>query len=373
MNVIPLTDLRAQYLSIQAEIDGAIREVLDSCAFAGGINNALVARFEGEFATFLGAAHCVTCANGTDALELALAGLGVSRGDEVLVPALSWISTAEAVTNVGATPVFIDSECGTCAIDPSALDAHVTPRTRAIIVVHLHGRPADLDPIMSVARMRGLKVLEDCAQSHGATYRGRTTGTIGDAAAFSFFPSKNLGALGDGGAVVTNDGALAAHVRLLGNHGQRKKNEHLIVGRNSRLDGLQASVLSAKLRHLRAWNAARREAAHKLRDLLPDLGGLVLPAFEDDREHVFHLFAIETDRRDELAAFLRAAGIATAVHYPVPMPFSVAYAAPDLDATRFPNAIRHCDRLLSLPLFPEMTDAMLAHIGDRVRTFFRQA
>ena len=370
---VPFADLRAQHASLNGAVEAAIRTVLDDSAFIGGINNPHVLKFETAFAEYLGGSHCVTCGNGTDAIEMILLALGIGPGDEVIVPAMSWISTAEAVSNVGATPVFVDTQRDQCAIDVSAIDAACTAASKAIIVVHLYGRAADMDCVMAVAEQRGLRVIEDCAQAHGATFRGRVVGTIGDASSYSFFPSKNLGAIGDAGAVVTPSAEIADRVRLIANHGQRKKNEHLMIGRNSRLDGLQAAVLSAKLPHVARWNAARRAHARVMIDGLQGVGDLSLPSIEADRDHVFHVFAVRTAQRDALAAHLKARGIATAIHYPTPMPCSATYAGSAGVRGAYPSASAQGRELLSLPLYPEMMERHIDAVVCAVRDFFEGA
>ena len=369
---IPLADLRAQHEEMRADLDRAIASIVDSSAFVGGLNNVTVQQFEQAFARYLGAEHCVTCANGTDAIELVLRAMDIGSGDEVIVPALSWISTAEAVSNMGAVPVFVDVLANAPVIDPAQIEAACTAATKALIVVHLYGLPAQMDAILAIAKRRNLKVIEDCAQAHGAKYRGRTVGTIGDAATFSFFPSKNLGAIGDGGAVVARDAAIADTVRLLANHGQRRRNDHLCIGRNSRLDGLQAAVLSAKLPRLESWNERRRRNAERMRAGLAGLKELALPAaaIDSDSEHVYHLFVVRTPRRDALAEFLRSRGITTAVHYPVPLPLTAPYRNAHRARGGCPNASATCAEILSLPIYPELTDAQLNAIVAAIHEFF---
>src|SRR5688572_13655014 len=262
---VPFVDLKAQYLSLKDEFDAAISQVVSQTAFVGG---RYAAAFESEFAEYLGVGHCVAVANGTDAIEIALKAVGIEPGDEVLVPANTFFATAEAVGNIGAIPVFVDCDAATYNIDAAKIEERITSNTKAIIPVHLYGLPADMDAIMPIASKHGFKVIEDCAQAHGATYKGRKVGSFGDAATFSFYPSKNLGAFGDAGAIVTNSAEVADSARLIANHGQPAKNRHTIVGRNSRIDGIQAAVLSVKLKHLDKWLDARRENAAIYNDLL---------------------------------------------------------------------------------------------------------
>lgn len=361
--MIPLTDLPALHRSIQAEIELALQSVMHDCAFIGSGDNPHVRRFEDEFAAYLGAGEVVGCANGTDAIEIVLAALGIGPGDEVIVPAMSWIATSEAVTTCGARPVFVEIDPLTATIDPGKLEAAINKRTKAIIPVHLYGLPADMDPILEVARRHGLKVIEDCAQAHGATYRGKTVGTLGDAATFSFFPSKNLGAIGDAGAVATNNRELAQQVRMIGNHGQLRKNDHRLEGRNSRLDGIQAAVLSVKLRHLPEWTRMRCEAAARYRERLGD-GTPEIPHVPAGVTHVYHLFTVRHPDRDRIRKTLHEQGISTAVHYPTPLPCLPPYVAAGNKPEDFQESVRHASSVLSLPLYPLMTGEMIDRVAS---------
>jgi dTDP-4-amino-4,6-dideoxygalactose transaminase len=364
---LPLVDLSAQYVSMKAEINEAIAAVATESAFVGSSENRFVRTFEEEFGVFAGLRHVVACANGTDSLEILLRAAGIGPGDEVLVPAVSWIATSEAVSTCGATPVFVDILPGEHTIDPNAAAAKVTGRTAAIIPVHLYGMPARLDALGALARKHDLFVLEDCAQAHGATFEGRRVGTFGDAASFSFFPSKNLGAWGDAGAMATSDDELAQKARMIAQHGQTaKKHEHVIEGRNSRMDGLQAAILSAKLKHLPAWTTTRRRLAAAYRKALAPLvdGMQAAPA---TAEGVFHLFTVELSERERVMAELAAAGIGTAVHYPTPLPLLAAYERFGLQAGDFPIASSLTRRVLSIPLFPEMTDAQQDEVVSALR------
>jgi dTDP-4-amino-4,6-dideoxygalactose transaminase len=362
IDTIPLVDLRAQYLSMKEELDAAVAAVVAKSAFVGTGANEWVKTFEREFAEFAGRRHCMACANGTDALEIILKAAGIGPGDEVLVPALSWIATSEAVTTVGATPVFVDMVPGRYPIDVAHAAARVTPRTRAIIPVHLYGLPAPMADVMALAAPHGLFVLEDCAQSHGARINGRLAGTFGHAAAYSFFPGKNLGAWGDAGAMVTDDDGLARAMRMIAQHGQTdRKHDHRIEGRNSRMDGIQAAVLSAKLRHLPRWTAARQAIAARYRR---DLAGLVAGVQECPAgfESVFHLLVLEVARRDAVLAALVDSGIAAVVQYPTPLPLLPAYARFGHRPEDFPVAARVTGRILSIPLYPELTEAQQARV-----------
>ncbi len=363
---IPFVDLAAQYAEHRADIDAAIAAVIAETAFIGTRGNRFVRTFEEGFAAFAGAEHCIGCANGTDALEILLKAGGIGPGDEVIVPALSWIATSEAASNIGARPVFVDVDPLTHTLDPKLIEAALSERTRAIIPVHLYGLPADMDAILAIARRHGLFVLEDCAQAHGALYKGKPVGTIGDAGSFSFFPGKNLGAYGDAGGMITDDAELAERARRIGQHGQsERKFEHAVEGRNSRLDGLQAAILSVKLKHLPAWTAGRIRIAGRYRELLADLP-LVLPAASESRQHVYHLFATRTDNRDGIRTTLAAAGIATGQQYPIALPLLEAYAEGGHRAADFPHAHAMTREVLTLPIYPEIGEEQLSYIQDRL-------
>lgn len=365
---VPFVDLKAQYDSIRPEIDGAIAAVIADAAFVGTTGNRYVAEFEGAFGDLVGLEHCIGCANGTDAIEILLQAMEIGPGDEVIVPAHTWISTAEAVTTAGATPVFVDTVAGMFTMDPARVEERVTTRTRAVIPVHLYGLPAEMDAILEIARRHDLKVIEDCAQAVLARYRGRIVGTLGDAASFSFFPGKNLGAYGDAGCMATNDAELAARARIIGQHGQPSKHEHLIEGRNSRLDGLQAAVLSAKLPHLERWTALRQSNAERYGRLLADCG-VTLPVVPPEMSHVYHLYVIESDRRDLLRDALLTAGIACGIHYPRPLTSLPVYAQRGWREADFPSATRAASRILSLPMYPEMPEPALHRVADAIRAF----
>lgn len=366
MNKIPFADLYSQYLSIKPEIDEAISTVIRDSAF---IRGPFVERFETEFAQALGVSHCVSCANGTDALYIAMHTLGVRPGDEVITTAHSWIATSETITQAGGRVVFCDTERDSFNIDASEIEAKITPRTVGIIPVHLYGQAADMDAIMAIARKHGLWIIEDCAQAHLARYKGRMVGTFGQAATFSFYPGKNLGAMGDAGAVVTGDRDLAQRMATFARHGGLSKGEHRIEGINSRLDGMQAAILSVKLRQLDAWTRARREKAAAYNAMLAGIDGLETPAEGEGREHVYHLYVVRHDRRDELAAHLAAGGIQTVVNYPVALPFLPAYQRFGHVPQEFPNAWANQGRILSLPIFPEMTAPQQAQVAEALRRF----
>jgi dTDP-4-amino-4,6-dideoxygalactose transaminase len=363
---VPFADLQLQYQTIKSEIDAAISGVIRDNAF---IRGPYVDAFEREFARAAEIRHCVSCANGTDALYLAMAALKVQPGDEVITTAHSWISTSAMITHAGANVVFADTDGATFTIDPAAIEAAITPRTVGIIPVHLYGQPADMDAIMAIARKHKLWVIEDCAQAHLARYKGRQVGTFGNMATYSFYPGKNLGAMGDAGAVVTNDDDLAEHMTMLARHGGLVKHQHHIEGINSRLDGMQAAILSAKLPHLPGWTAARQHAAKLYEAGLNQVEDVVVPAVAADRSHVFHLYTIQHPRRDALAAHLGANGVQTAINYPTALPFLAAYDRLKSSPEQFPNAHRQQSRILSLPMFAEITQAQQDEVIDLVRKF----
>ena len=364
---IPFVDLHAQYLSIRPAIDAAIADVIAQTAFIGGRH---VTDFEAAFARKLGVKHAIGCANGTDAIYVALRMMGIGPGDEVITTAHSWISTSEAIGQTGALPVFVDVDAYH-AIDVDAIEAAITPRTRALVPVHLYGQPANMERVMAVASKHGLRVLEDCAQSHLATFDGQMAGTFGDVATFSFYPGKNLGAYGDAGAIVTSDDALAERMRMYANHGQLRKHDHRMEGINSRLDSLHAAVLSAKLPHLDAWTQARQRVAGWYRRYLEGIAGVQLPLLRERTTHVYHLFVVQVDDRDGLSAALRDKGVQSAVHYPTPLPLLQAYADRGFTAQMFPRAARSQSRILSLPMFPEMTEEMVGYVASIVADFVR--
>lgn len=366
--MIPVSDTRRGYLALREEIDAAVRRVLDRSWFVLGAEGEA---FEAEFAAYLGVAHCVGVANGTDAIELALRALDIGPGDEVIVPALTAAFSALAVSLTGATPVFADIDPATANLDPAAVAARFTARTRAILAVHLYGGAADLEALGALAERHGLALVEDAAQAHGARYGGRQVGSFGVLSCFSFYPSKNLGAYGDGGAVATDDTALAARLRRLRNGGQAGRYEHVEIGANSRLDELQAAILRVKLAHLDAANAARRVQAARYAAELAGTG-LALPQPLPDTEHVYHLYAVRVPAalggRDALAAHLRERGVGTQVHYPTPVHLQLAYADLGYSPGALPHAEAWAAEELSLPLFPELT----AEEQDRAIAAIRQ-
>ena len=355
-------DLYAQYLSIQEEIDSAIAAVIRESSFIRGRH---VDEFEKRFASLTGARHCVSCGDGTDAIYIALRALGAGPGDEVITAAHTWIASSETVTQAGANVVFCDSEDRYYTIDPADIERKITSRTRGIVAVHLYGQPADMDPIMELARQHDLWVIEDCAQAHLSRYKGRTVGTIGDIGTFSFYPGKNLGAMGDAGCLVTNRDDIASFSSLFARHGG--KGDHLIEGINSRLDGMQAAILNVKMNHLADWTRKRQQLASRYDVLLAGIPGVTVPQRRPESEHVFHLYVISCDERDTLRQRLADRGIPTIVNYPKALPFYPAYSRLNHTPEDFPVAYRDQHRILSLPLYPEMTDAEQEHVATSVR------
>jgi dTDP-4-amino-4,6-dideoxygalactose transaminase len=346
---VPFIDLRVQYQFLKAEVGPAMERVIERGAFILGEE---VRTFEKRFAEFTGSAHCVNCANGSDALEMALQALGIGPGDEVLVPAHTWLTTATAATHLGAEPVFVDSHPDTYTLDLADAARKITPRTKAIMPVHIFGQPAPMDQVLALAREHGLKVVEDCAQATGTTYQGRHVGTWGDIGCFSFYPGKNLGAYGDAGCLTTQDDALATYLRRLGNHGALQKYDNDIPGRNSRIDNLQAAVLNVKLNHLPRWISQRRAAAARYDEGLRAMG-VVPPAVIPGGEHSYHVYAIRVPEREQVRERM-AAEVETLVHYPKAVPFLGAYAYKKHTPTDFPVAFEHSNRMVSLPLYPEL-------------------
>ncbi|MDO9605981.1 MAG: DegT/DnrJ/EryC1/StrS family aminotransferase [Hydrogenophaga sp.] len=358
--MIPFLDLKGPYLELKQELDEAIARVVSSGWFIGGGE---CDQFEAEYASYYDAAHAIGVANGLDALHLALRAMDVGPGDEVIVPSNTYIATWLAVSQCGATPVPVEPDERTCNIDPALIEAAITPRTKVILPVHLYGQPADMDPILAIARRHGLRVLEDGAQAHGARYKGQRIGAHGDAVAWSFYPGKNLGAMGDGGAVTTNDAQLADRLRVLRNYGSRVKYVNEVQGTNSRLDPLQAAVLRVKLAHLDEWNARRSAIAARYQQGLQGCG-LMLPHVPDWAEPAWHLYVVRTPQRDALQAHLTEAGVGSLIHYPIPPHLQDAYAPAGWSQGAFSLAERMANEVLSLPMGPHMkSDEMEAVIA----------
>lgn len=363
MSNIPFLDLREAYLELKGEVNDAVTRVLDSGWYILGPE---VDAFEAEFAAYCETSHAVGVANGLDALHLALRAMGVGPGDEVIVPSNTYIATWLAVSQCGATPVPVEPVEATHNIDPARIEAAITSRTKVILPVHLYGQPADMEPILAIARKHGLRVLEDAAQAHGARYKGKRIGGHGDAVAWSFYPGKNLGALGDGGAVTTNDGELAERLRVLRNYGSRQKYVNEVQGFNSRLDPIQAAVLRVKLRHLDEWNARRAGIARQYLEGFRH-SDLILPQVPDWAEPAWHLFVIRHLQRDRLQGLLGEVGIGTLIHYPIPPHRQQAYADAGFPAAAFPLASRLADEVLSLPMGPHLSAVDSAKVMDEVR------
>jgi len=366
MMKVPFADLKAQYSNIKSDIDNAIAGIIENTSFIGGEP---VKRFEQEWASTIGSAHCVSTGNGTDSIEIILAALGIGKYDEVIVPSHSWISTAEAVVTVGAKPVFVDTLDRVYTIDVQKIESKITQHTKAIIPVHLFGMPCDMEPLMDIARKHNLLVIEDCAQSHLAEYKGKKVGTFGQAASFSFYPGKNLGAYGDAGAITTNNEELAILCKRISNHGQLKKHEHLISGRNSRLDTIQAAILSAKLPYLKKWTDLRIEKSNAYRKALDP--GLNLQVVNRDYKHVYHLFVIQVDDRLKAQKILTENGIESFVHYPVPMPSMPAFKSSVAYDGDFPANNKYVNNILSIPIFPEISQQQIDYVADVLNSLVR--
>lgn len=360
--MIPMVDLKTQYARLKPEMDAAVQEVLESCAFVLGPN---VKAFEDEAAAYLGVKHAIGCASGTDALHLALRALGVGEGDEVVTSAFTFIATAEAIRYVGAKPVFVDIDPRTFNITPAAVAAAITAKTKAVMPVHLFGQPVDMAGLSALCEKHGLLLVEDCAQSFGATVQGRQTGSIGIAAGFSFFPSKNLGCYGDGGLVATQSDEVAAKVKALRNHGSEVRYYHDVIGYNSRLDEIQAAILRVKLRHIEEFNAGRRRAAHLYSELMADLP-VETPHEDGLGVHVYHQYTLLSDRRDALMAALQQAGIACAIYYPVPLHQQNVFK-PDCVGVSLPITESVAARCLSLPIYPELEEEDIRRIVAVIR------
>ena len=365
---IPFVDLKSQYQSLQPAVDEAIQSVLDRTAFIMGPE---VTAFEEAFANYIGVTHAIGVGSGTAALRLALEALGVGPDDEVITVPDTYFATCEAISHVGAEVRFVEADAKTYNIDPSRLEEAINDRTKAIMPVHLYGQPADMQPIMEIARRHNLFVVEDAAQAHGSQYKGRKAGSFGDLSCFSFYPGKNLGAYGDGGAILTNDDHLASRLRLLRNHGQVVKYEHLVVGYCDRLDNLQAAVLGVKLPHLDSWNEKRRSRAAIYDECLQNVPGVVTPYVAPDCEPVYHLYVIRvTDgRRDVLQDYLQKMGIASGLHYPIPVHLQEAYSDLGYKVGDFPISEQLALQGLSLPMFAELSDDQAVFVAETVREF----
>jgi dTDP-4-amino-4,6-dideoxygalactose transaminase len=363
---IPFLHIKSQYLAIKNEIDEAIARVFASGQFVGGVE---VKRFEEKFAAYHGMKHAISTGNGTDSLFAILKMLGIGPGDEVITPAWSWISTSETVSSTGATPIFADADPESFNISISDVERKISPKTKVIMAVHLYGQCCDIGALQKLCSQHNLILMEDCAQAHGAKRNGKFVGTFGVASSFSFYPTKNLGAFGDAGCMLTNDDELAFKLRRFVNHGGLSKDEHLMEGTNSRMDSLQAAILQVKLNHLDGWNEKRISIANRYLKTLSGISSIKLPVTEIDNHHVFHLFVVKTKKRNELQSILKSKGIESMIHYPLALPFEPAYSRFKFSETSFPVAAQLQREVLSLPCHPEMTEAMVDYIGDIVQDF----
>jgi dTDP-4-amino-4,6-dideoxygalactose transaminase len=374
---IPFLDLKAQYNSIKEEVNPAIQNILDNTSFILGKS---VADFETNFAKALDVKYCSAVSSGTDGNHLALWALGVKAGDEVIIPVDTFIATAWGATLCGATPVFVDCHPQSYNIDPAKIEKAITKKTKAIVAVHLYGQPADMDPIKEIAAKHNLIVVEDCAQSHLAEYKHKKTGGLASAASFSFYPGKNLGAYGEGGAVTTNNEALGKKFKMMREHGSSQKYHHEMYGHNYRMEGIQGAVLGVKLKHLNDWTNERRRAAHKYKECLKGVDQITLPFEMEYAKHVFHLFVIQVKSkdksntsatRDALAKFLEDNGVSTGLHYPIPLHVQPCFKSLGYKQGDFPVAEQLAETCLSLPIFPELADSSIEYVAEKVKEFFK--
>ena len=363
---IPFVDLKAQYHSIKKEIDTAIQNVINETAF---IKGKYVENFEEEYADIYGVKNVISCANGTDAIYITLKSLGIGLGDEVITVANTWISTSETITQTGAKPVFVDIKPDYYTIDVNKIEESITPNTKAIIPVHLFGQPAEMDKIIDICNQYNLHLIEDCAQAHFAEWKGQKVGTMGIAGTFSFFPGKNLGAYGDAGAIISNDDEFSEKARMYANHGALAKHKHEIEGINSRLDGMHAAILSAKLPYILDWSDKRLLVGLKYNELLSECKTIKLPKISQDVKHVFHLYVVRVDDRGKLKHKLSENGISTGIHYPTPLPFLKAYEYLGYRKSDFPISYSYKDSILSLPIFPEITSEQIEYIVNILKKF----
>jgi dTDP-4-amino-4,6-dideoxygalactose transaminase len=366
MNV-PFVDLKLQYQSIKNQIDTAIENVITETAFIGG---KYVNQFEKDFATLYGVKHCISCANGTDSLYIIMKMLGIGAGDEVITVANSWISSSETISQTGATPVFVDIDADYYSINEKLIEARITSKTKAIMPVHLQGQMCEIEVIKSICDKHNLFLIEDCAQSHLSEYNNISAGLRGIAASFSFYPGKNLGAYGDAGCIITNDDSLAEKCKMYARHGALIKHQHQIEGINSRLDGLQAAILSAKLSHLIEWTNKRITNAAYYTKVLSGIDEVITPKLRPNTKHTYHLYVIRVKQRDVLAKYLKDNGIETAVHYPIPLPMMEAYKYLHYSETDFPVSNQYKDEILSLPMFPELTETQMNYVAATIKAFY---
>lgn len=364
---VPFLDLQAQYRNYKAAIDSAIQNVISETAF---IRGKYVSDFENEFAKSYGVKHCIGVADGTSAIYIALKMLGIGQGDEVITTACTWISSSETITQAGAKPVFVDIERDYFTIDVSKIEEKMTPKTKAIVAVHLYGQAANMEAIKQICDKHKLFLIEDCAQSHFAEYNGKKAGLFGNVATFSFYPGKNLGAYGDAGAIITDDDQLAEKMRIYANHGSLVKHQHEMEGINSRLDGLQASILSAKLPFIHEWNEKRLQHALCYNEFLKDIPQVKCPEIRKNTKHIFHLYVVRVEKRNELKEFLEKNGIETQVHYPSPLPFLAAYKYLGHSEKDFPVAAEYAPAILSLPMYPELEKGQIDYVVSTIQAFY---
>ena len=364
---IPFVDLKTQYLSIKEEIDTIIQDVINETAF---IKGKYVQEFEKKYAELYGVKYCISCANGTDAIYITLKALGIGLGDEVITVANTWISTSETISQTGAKPVFVDINPDYYTIDVSKIEEKITSKTKAIIPVHLFGHPAEMDKIIDICNRNNLLLIEDCAQAHFAEWNSQKVGTMGIAGTFSFFPGKNLGAYGDAGCIITNNDNLAEKMRRFSRHGALGKHDHKIEGINSRLDGIQAAILDVKLKYIHKWTDLRIKHSQSYQKFLLANNNIIIPKVHPDAKHVFHLYVILSDRRDELQLYLKEKGISTGIHYPVALPFLKAYKYLGHKHDDFPIAYSYQKKILSLPMYPELRNEHIVFISNCIDSFF---
>ncbi|MCG8571866.1 MAG: DegT/DnrJ/EryC1/StrS family aminotransferase, partial [Spirochaetes bacterium] len=360
---VPFLNLKAQYLSVKDEMDTDIQNVIDNTAFAGG---KFVKKFEDEFAAYCDCKYSIGVGSGTDALWLALIALGIGSGDEVITTPNTFIATTEAISISGAKPVFVDVIDNTYSMDPNQIESVITNKTKAIIPVHIFGQVCDMDPILEIAKKHNLYVIEDACQAHGAEYKGKKAGSMGDVAAFSFYPGKNLGAFGEAGGIVTSHEELYTKMQIFKDHGQAKKYYHDIVGWNARMDGIQGAVLSVKLKHIDNWNESRRVNAGLYNKLLADISEIQLPVEADYSKHIYHIYAIRVKERDALMKYLQEAEIGCGIHYPVPIHKQKAYQEYNSLVGKFPVAEQSADEFLSLPMFPELSEEEIVYVVNKI-------
>ena len=363
---VPFVDLKAQYSTIKSEIDTALQSVINEAAFIGG---KYVAQFEKSYAEKYGVKHCISVANGTDAIYVTLKALGVGPGDEVITVANSWISTSETITQAGAQPVFVDIEPDYYTIDVSKVEEKVTAKTKAVIPVHLYGQPSEIDAIKQLCESNNLFLIEDCAQAHFAEFKGKKVGTFGIAGTFSFHPGKNLGAYGDAGAIITNNDEVALRARMYANHGAVQKHHHQTEGINSRMDGLQAAILSVKLSYIDVWNEKRYKNALRYTHLLKEVAGIATPGIRENARHIFHLYVIRTEKRNELQVYLKQKEIDTIIHYPTALPLLPAYTYLGHAPEDFPIASKYQSQILSLPMYPELSQQQIEYVVASIQEF----